>query len=140
MLICALLIIPYVLLDEEWGPRYLFPVIPLMYAAGAKGFLKVRKGNARKLFIVILVLSIALQWLSSMYLGFKCSIYPLIMGISDYTLSVFTPSLSQIWLAATCFISHVHRLATGESLIFEHREYSNYIGLGGNYRILRAGS
>ena len=137
ILIIMLLVIPYVLIDEEWGPRYLFPLLPLFYIIGSRGFLKKRTGSMKKVFIFILILSIAIQWLSSMYLGFKMLDIPLSMGVSDYLITAFIPSMSQIWLAATCFVSHLHHLARGESLIFEHREYSTYIGLGGFYKVLR---
>ncbi|MBN1879064.1 hypothetical protein JW823_03045 [bacterium] len=130
-------IIPYVLIDEEWGPRYLFILLPLIYIIGAKGLMAFKPGNARKLLIVVLILSIAIQWLSSMYLGFKILEIPLSMGISDYTLCIFTPSLSQIWLAAACFVSHIHSLLTGESLVVSHNEFSSYIGAGNNYRELK---
>ncbi len=128
--------IPYVLIDEEWGPRYLFVILPLMYIAGARGLIKKRQKTVRNLFIAILIISVAIQWLSSMYQGFQMLDIPIGMGVSDYMLTVFTPSLSQISVAATCFGSYLHYLFFGESFVLKHRQYSQYTGKGGEYIIL----
>ncbi len=131
------LIIPYILIDESWGPRYLFTLLPFAYIAGAKGLLKKRTGLAKTLFVAILVISILMQWLGTMYPGYNLADIPLAMGVSDYMLTVWTPSLSQIWLAGKCFLSHIHKLVTGESLILSHRQYKTYIGQGGDSMELR---
>ena len=136
VLCCALLIIPYVLIDEEWGPRYLFILLPFIYIGGSRGLLAVRSGNRKKFFILLLIISILLQWLSSMFLGFKVLDLPLAMGVSDYLSCVYTPSVSQIRMAATCFVSHLNFLVTGKSLVISHREYLRYTGLGGESRLL----
>lgn len=136
VLSCTLLFIPYVLIDEEWGPRYLFLLLPLIYISGSRGLLAVRSGARRNFFILLLIISILLQWLSSMFLGYMILNFPLAMGVSDYSICVYKPSVSQIWLAATCFISHLNSLVTGDSLIITYREYARYTGLGGESRVL----
>jgi hypothetical protein len=138
IILCVLVkIIPYVLLDESWGPRYLFTLLPFAYIAGARGLLTKRIGLAKKVFLTVLIISVAIQWLSTMYLGFELYNISIDMGISDHMTAVWTPSLSQIWLAGTCFVSHLYRQNTGVSLVTGYRQFLNYIGRGGGYIDLR---
>ncbi|MCD4653197.1 hypothetical protein K8T06_04620 [bacterium] len=137
ILLIVLWRIPYVLIDEEWGPRYLLVILPLMFVAGASGILKRRTRTMKTIFIVVLIISILINWVSSLYLGFKVLDAALSMGISDYFSLVFTPSLSQIWLALTCFISHLNWIFTGHHLELTHKEFSGYTGIGGQNVILR---
>lgn len=137
LLLLVIRIIPYVLIDEEWGPRYLFVILPMAFIAGAGGLLKNRKKTARTCFIAMLIASLVLQWLSSMYLGFQMLDIPLKMGVTDYMVMVFTPSLSQIGLTITSFVSYMRYLVTGESLVLHHRQYHEYTGKGGAYTVLR---
>jgi hypothetical protein len=137
LLLLIIRIIPYVLIDEEWGPRYLFVILPMAVIAGAGGLLKNRAKTARIFFVTVLIASLVLQWLSSMYLGFQMLDIPIKMGVSDYMLTVFTPSLSQIGLTVISFTSYMHYLITGESLVLQHRRYHTYTGKGGSYTVLR---
>ncbi|MGB3975943.1 MAG: hypothetical protein WBM02_03095 [bacterium] len=133
MLMILAQLTPYILIDEEWGPRYFLLILPLVYIMGAKGLLKNRQKISRILFVLVLIISLAIQWLSSMYLGFKMLDIPMMMGISDYMITVFTPSMSQIAITAACFGSYLHCLFTGDSFVLKYRQYSQYTGKGGNY-------
>ncbi len=124
----ALARVPYVLMDEEWGPRYLHAILPILFVAGAAGILKRRIGVKRAAVITLIVISILIQALGSLYLGFQVVTAPMEMGIADYHTITFTPSLSQIYMAGRCFLSTFNRYFTGESLLLEHGVYGSYIG------------
>lgn len=137
LLLLALWRVPYVLIDEEWGTRYLLCVLPLFFLAGARGLLRRRRGFKKYAFITILVISILFNWISSMYLGYKLLDATLGMGHCDYMVTVFMPSQSHIPIMITCFVSHIYALCTGKHLILKHREYNTYTGRGGSYQLLR---
>lgn len=128
ILLAALSRIPYLLIDEEWGPRYLHMLIPLLMVAGASTLLKERKGIAKFFFILILVVSIAFQMIGTLFLGYKVLDSMVAMGIPDFTATVFTPSLSQLYVTGLCFVSTIHRYVTYESLDLEHTLYKLYCG------------
>ncbi len=125
----ALARVPYILMEEGWGPRYLHAILPILFVAGAAGILKRRTGVKRTAVITLIVISILIQALGSLYLGFQAVNAPIHMGIADYHTITFTPSLSQIYMAGKCFLSTFSRYFTGESMMLEHSVYCTYVGL-----------
>jgi len=136
VLLIVLWKVPYILIDEEWGPRYLLVLLPLIFLAGASGLLKRRAGLMKNIFIIILILSILINWVSSLYLGFKVLDTALAAGVSDYFILVFTPSMSQIWLSFECLYSYISWFFTGYHQELVYRSYSNYTGIGGHFETL----
>ena len=137
VLLLALWKVPFVLIDEEWGPRYLLCLTPLMFVAGAEGLFRERKKFMKAVFISVLISGFIIGWLSSLYLGFKVLDAAVDMGVDDYFVIAFTPSMSQIWLTVTCFGSHLKYMFTGRHSEISHRQYHVYTGLGGYYETLR---
>lgn len=122
--------VSYLLIDEEWGSRYLHVLIPFMIIAGAETLTCSRQGLRRVLFFSVLPISIIIQILGSLFLGFKLLDVVLALGIKDMSIPIFTPSLSQPILAGKLFISMIHRYFTSESLTLSHVQYLNYAGIG----------
>ncbi len=127
--------LPYILIEEEWGPRYFHPLIPLMIIAGASYLTQQRKGLKKMFFIFIVCISIFIQFLGTSFLGFKLLDSGMQLGTDDYTTLVFTPSLSQIALSWINLRSLIHRYRTGTSLNLEHRVYHDYSGRDAPYEI-----
>ncbi|GEM_PF-6797003 len=122
--------ISYLLIDEEWGPRYLHVLVPFMVIAGVESLTMPRKRQWKWLFIGVLVLSILLQVFGTLFLGFRILDVSIAMGIKDLSVPLFTPSVSQPVIAGTLFLSMIHRYFTTESLTLTHIQYLNYAGLG----------
>ncbi len=122
--------ISYLLIDEEWGPRYLHVLIPFMVMAGAESLTMPRKSFRKWLFVGILAISILLQVFGTLFLGFRILDVSIAMGIKDLSVPLFTPSASQPVIAGTLFLSMIHRYFTTESLTVTHIQYLNYAGLG----------
>jgi len=135
ILLVAIWRLPYLLIDEEWGPRYLHTILPLLFIAGYESILKPRKGLVKTLFICVVILSMGIQILGVLFLGFSMLDAGIQMGTEDMNTMVFTPSVSQIAIAGKCLVSTINRYINQYSLIIEHRVYRNYSGLGGESRI-----
>ncbi|MBN1297825.1 hypothetical protein JXA80_13675 [bacterium] len=137
ILLVVLWRIPYILIDEEWGPRYLVCLLPMMIAAGAPRLIAHRKGIAKILFVAVICISLLVHWVSAMYLGFKIVDASLGVSITDYMVTVFLPSQSQMYVMMTCFGSHIRYLVTGEHGLLIYRQYRTYTGRGGDFLIHR---
>ncbi len=130
VLMIAIWRLPYLLIDEEWGPRYLHAILPFLWIMGNTGLFRERTGGAKTWFTILLILSIYIQLSGSLFLGFKVMDAVINLPVADYTIATFTPSLSQIYLASYFFKSTIHRYLTGSSLDFTHISFNAYSGLG----------
>lgn len=129
--------VPHVLIDEEWGPRYLLVTLPFLFVAGYRGLFRNRQGSMKTIFIIIIIMSILVNWVGSLVLGFKVLDAAMHMGVPDYMTLVFTPSVSQIWLSIQCVASQIHYQFTGRHLEISYRQFKTYTGLGGRYETHR---
>ena len=136
VLLAALWRIPYLLIDEEWGPRYLHCLLPIFFVWGSAGLLKKRKGLLKILFIAVIILSLYIQTLGVLYLGFKILDSAVNLGVPDYNVIIFTPSMSQIYLAHQIFKSNLNRYFHGESHNLTHLITHSFSGRGGKQTLL----
>jgi hypothetical protein len=130
ILLAAVWRLPYLLMDEVWGPRYFHVLIPVMLVAGGRELTTQKHGPKRILWIIVLILSVLIQCLGVLYPGYKSFDAAVDLGTEDLNVAVFTPSLSQISISGTCLVSAVNRYFTGSSLYLEHTAYHSYSGQG----------
>jgi hypothetical protein len=129
-LFVSIIRIRYVLIDEEWGPRYFHAIMPILFIAGAESILKLRRGWAKFCFILTVFVSGFIQLLGVLFMGFSVISAGLSLGTSDLTTQIYTPSLSQLAISSKLFNSMIHRYLTGKSLDMTHTVYKKYLLAG----------
>lgn len=120
----------WALIEESWGPRYLLPVVPLILIAGAPSFAPETICKHRKSFLLILILSILIQFPGVIYPGVCLLKYCQTEKIEVIDIATWIPELSPIkvgWHMALNQLRHSFGLSP-EPLTW--RYYSGIIGWG----------
>jgi hypothetical protein len=102
----------------SWGPRYLFPTLPLMAIFLAEFINNIKTSASRFCFIFLAVLGFMIQ-LPGLFISFSKYIFFVKekLLLPEYFMD-FMPDLSPIKGAWALFVSFIRSLITGESSLF----------------------
>jgi hypothetical protein len=132
-----LMVIPwsFALAEETWGPRYLYPLVPMLMILGFRSLTADRPRLRSKLiFASVLFISLLIQIPAAMYPGDYAYLIPLRNGIDNLSSIAFVPTLSPIRSLSLLALNRLSRTAGGPPLALRWDYYDQMPGVGGTLK------
>lgn len=129
-----LVIVPwdFALVEETWGPRYIFSIVPLMMILGVSSLTSTKRSLIMKaLFVLTVIISILIQIPACMYSGHIGYEIALSAGAAHLSAVVFVPSLSPIRTVSLLSFNHLISGFGYDSIPFSWVYYEKMPGVGG---------